>query len=129
LINAIHHVCIETNVYEESINFYTKILGFEIREQSADFHGREFNTWIKKNDAVIELQTPKKEKDQEEKNTGTIGLMHVCFTVSDLDAYIQALDSNGFSDYLNGKKKYEVLGKHLSKLKAPEGTIIELRER
>lgn len=40
-MKKIHHICIQTETYEESINFYTKILGFEIVNESKNFHTRE----------------------------------------------------------------------------------------
>lgn len=57
---SIHHVCIQTQSYEESLRFYTEIMGFEIVSETAGFHGRAYNTWIKLEDFMVELQTPKK---------------------------------------------------------------------
>ena len=39
-IRAIHHVCIQTENYKESLDFYNKILGFEIIKESKNFHKR-----------------------------------------------------------------------------------------
>jgi len=44
--NYVHHICIQTNTYLETLEFYIKALGFEIVEESPNFHGREFNTWL-----------------------------------------------------------------------------------
>ena len=38
----IHHVCIQTNSYEESLDFYTRILGFEIVQETKNFHNRDY---------------------------------------------------------------------------------------
>jgi|GEM_PF-3614566 len=43
----IHHVCIQTSKYEESLGFYTRILGFELVKETKNFHQRAFNTWLK----------------------------------------------------------------------------------
>lgn len=53
----LHHICIQTNHYEESLKFYCKMLDMEIIEETPDFHGREYNTWIKNDSLCIELQT------------------------------------------------------------------------
>ena len=53
--NYVHHICIQTNTYLETLEFYIKALGFEIVEESPNFHGREFNTWLKLGTFYIEL--------------------------------------------------------------------------
>ena len=58
-IKMIHHICIQTENYKESLDFYTRILGFEIVKESKNFHNREYNTWLKLENFMIELQTPK----------------------------------------------------------------------
>ena len=58
----VHHVCIQTEKYEESLDFYTRILGFKIIKETENFHKREYNTWLSLGDFMIELQT-KKEGD------------------------------------------------------------------
>ncbi|MEW6548011.1 MAG: hypothetical protein AB1407_00985 [Spirochaetota bacterium] len=45
-----------------------------------------------------------------------------------MDEAIDRLETQGFKDFLDGKKKYRVFDSFLCKLKAPEGTVIELRE-
>lgn len=42
----IHHVCIETTIYRESIEFYTKVLNFKLVKETPKFHGREYNSWL-----------------------------------------------------------------------------------
>ncbi len=122
-----HHVCIETNSYAESIAFYRDLFGFEILHETKDFHGRDYNTWLQQGKIIIELQT-RKRNSQEQETIGNIGLMHICFSVENLDAFILELERKGFTGFLDGKKKYRVMDGYLSKLRAPEGTIIELRE-
>ncbi len=122
-----HHICIETDDYKESLAFYTKAMGFHILEEKRDFHGRDFNTWIRNGSVIIELQTPKI-AGKELPSLGNRGIRHVCFKVEDLDEAIDRLETQGFKDFLDGKKKYRVFDSFLCKLKAPEGTVIELRE-
>ena len=54
-----HHVCIQTNTYEESLRFYCDLLDMKIVKETAGFHGRAYNTWLQKDRFAIELQTPK----------------------------------------------------------------------
>ncbi len=130
MIKSIHHICIETDRYRESIDFYCSLLGFSIIEETKNFHGREFNTWIRKNDIIIELQTPKEGKTAEKSISDNTGLVHVCFAVDNLLETINMLVEKGFNSF---RKKgddiiYSVKGGELAKIIAPEGTVIELRE-
>ncbi len=130
MIKSIHHLCIETDRYEESINFYCYFLGFKIIEETKDFHGREFNTWLKKDSIIIELQTPKSGEPEVSGFPGQTGLVHVCFIVENLPEAIKELNEKGFTSF---RKKgdeiiYDVKGGSLAKIIAPEGTVIELRE-
>ena len=58
-VKYVHHVCIQTENYEASLDFYTRVLGFEVVSETTNFHGREYNTWLKLGNFMIELQTPK----------------------------------------------------------------------
>lgn len=133
MITSIHHICIETPRYDESIKFYRDLLGFSVVEELRGFHGRAYTTWLEYGSIRIELQTPRLEEPVKdpcarEPVPNQQGLMHVCFAVVDLVSCLEHLDAGGFSCYLPGKRYYQVMGQSLSKLYAPEGTIIELRE-
>jgi glyoxylase I family protein len=134
LIKSIHHICIETDRYSESLKFYCSLLGFAVIEETQNFHGRDFNTWIKKENIIIELQTPKngsiKKNNSDRKSNVQTGIVHVCFIVDNLPGAIDQLLENGVSSF---RKKddmimYRVKDGCLAKLTAPEGTVIELRE-
>ena len=90
-IKMLHHVCIQTDKYKESLDFYTNVLGFKVIRESKDFHTRDYNTWIKFGEFMIELQTAKSN-----------------------DTLHKWSSSNE--------------GEKLFKIKAPEGTEIEIRD-
>jgi glyoxylase I family protein len=121
-----HHICIETNCYDTSLEFYKEVFGFSIIDDKKNFHGREHCTWIKKNDVIIELQTPK-ELLYDTINSN-VGIMHVCFKVKNLEKALNEIEKHNNIQFVNGKKIYEVEGNKLMKIMAPEGTIIEIRE-
>jgi glyoxylase I family protein len=130
LIKSIHHICIETDRYSDSINFYCSLLEFSIIEETKNFHGRDFNTWIKKENIIIELQTPKSGAADSFGPGINTGIVHVCFIVESLSGTIDMLTEKGFDLF---RKKgndiiYNVKGGLLAKITAPEGTVIELRE-
>jgi len=130
LIKSIHHICIETDRYSESIDFYCSLLGFSIIEETKDFHGREFNTWIKKGNIILELQTPKPGEVKSGDSAKQTGIVHVCFIVDNLSVIIDMLLNRGFTSFRKKDDKimYMVKGGYLAKITAPEGTVIELRE-
>lgn len=122
-----HHICIETDDYAASMEFYCSIFGFVVIEENKDFHGRAYNTWLKKNDIIIELQTPKKKSDHTTVQSG-YGLKHICFTVDDLQSVVRALEKKSNVKFYKERKIYEVMGGQLCKIVSPDHVIIELRE-
>lgn len=124
----IHHVCIETTKYKESIEFYTKVLNFSLVKESPNFHGRAYNSWLELNGFYIELQTPKRELLLKENKDGE-GLVHICFYAKDITKELERIKSI-YSDFKlkNGEALYEVEGGKLFKIISPEGTIIEIRD-
>lgn len=130
---TIHHICIQTNQYHESLAFYTRILEFQLVKETPNFHGRGFNTWLKLDNFYIELQTPKlsEEKIFETYNKDAEGIVHFCLYCQSLDAEHLRIQQTGFLDFLpkKGQVLYEVEGGKLLKMKAPEGTIVELRDQ
>ncbi|MBS5937441.1 VOC family protein [Clostridium sartagoforme] len=129
-IKMIHHVCIQTGKYKESLDFYTKILGFEIISETPNFHGRDFNTWIKLGSFMIELQTPKKGDIFNDWSSLNSGPVHLAFMVDNVEEEYERIKSLGYKNFKlkNGEVVYKVLGQNLLKIKAPEGTEIEMRD-
>lgn len=127
--NFLHHICIQTNSYLETLEFYTKVLSFEIVEESPNFHGREFNTWLKLGAFYIELQTGKQGEKLAVANSNSEGLVHFCLWVENLQKEVDRLKGlNSHFILKNGEVIYHVENGYLCKLKAPEGTIVELRD-
>lgn len=121
----VHHICIQTNTYEETKNFYLA-LGFSLSLETPNFHGRSYNTWLKLGDFYIELQTGKKTLNSF--NAESEGIQHFCLYTDNLEAIIDSLKD--YSDNFikkNDEIIYHVENGELFKIKAPEGTIIEFR--
>lgn len=124
----VHHVCIETSTYNESIFFYTKVLNFSLKKETSNFHGRDYNSWLELNGFYIELQTPKN-TDEKEFSQNITGLVHICFFVDNIVQELERIKSvyNKFK-LKNNEILYNVEGGLLFKIIAPEGTIIEIRD-
>ena len=124
----VHHVCIETSKYDESIFFYTNVLNFSLKKETPNFHGRDYNSWLELDGFYIELQTPKN-KERKESIPNDKGLVHICFFVADIFKELERIKLiyNNFK-LKNNEILYNVEGGNLFKLIAPEGTIIEIRD-
>lgn len=129
-IKNIHHICIQTECYRESIEFYTKILGFEIIKVTPDFHNRDYNTWLGLGTFMIELQTPKRDEALNKWSSSNEGIVHACFLVENVHEEYRRIKGLGYNSFKNknGEEIYKVEDGYLFKLRAPEGTEIEIRE-
>ena len=129
-VKYVHHVCIQTENYEASLDFYTRVLGFEVVSETTNFHGREYNTWLKLDNFMIELQTPKEGDNFNKWSSLTSGPVHIAFMVDNVEQEYEKIKSLGYNDFKlkDGKVVYKVLGESLFKIKAPEGTEIEMRD-
>lgn len=126
----IHHVCIQTNDYKNSLDFYNQILDFEIVQETKNFHNREYNTWLKCGDFMIELQTPKNNIPLNNYSTLNEGIVHMCFFVDNIHSEYEKIKSCGYTKFKlkNDKEIYKVENGFLFKVIAPEGTEIEFRD-
>lgn len=126
----IHHVCIQTEKYKESLDFYTRILEFKIVKETPDFHNRDFNAWLQLEGFMIELQTPKRGERLNQWSSLNEGIIHMCFLVENVQKEYERIKSLGYTSFKNKDEEeiYKVEDGFLFKVKAPEGTEIEIRD-
>lgn len=129
-MRTLHHLCIQTDCYEASVDFYCRVLEFQVVKETPNFHDRFYNTWLKYGDLMIELQTNKVDETLKDYAYSNKGLAHFCFLVDDLEAEYERIKELGYHDFKskNGEDIYIVEGGKLLKVVSPEGTIIELRD-
>lgn len=129
-IKSFHHVCIQTDKYKESLFFYTEILGFKVVKETPNFHTRDYNTWLELKGIMIELQTPKSDTTLNKWSNMNGGPVHLGFVVEDVKKAYDSIIAKGYSDFKdkNGEHVYFVENGWLFKIKAPEGTEIEIRD-
>lgn len=125
----IHHICIQTNTYEESKRFYMDILGFKLINETPNFHGRDYNTWLDLNGFMIELQTGKDVLDKYNKESE--GIVHFALYEDNIDEFVSKIKDNKDIKFKkkDGQIIYQVEDSKLVKLIAPEGTIVEIRDK
>lgn len=129
-MKQLHHLCIQTDTYDASLDFYRRIFEFEIVKETPGFHGRFYNTWLRHGSLMIELQTHKADEVLNAFSESNRGLVHFCFIVDDIEREYARIKQLGYDQFKqkNGADIYEVEGGKLFKVIAPEGTIIELRD-
>jgi len=130
-MRRLHHICIQTDMYDESVQFYTKILGFDLIKESPNFHTRLFNSWLQQGDMMIELQTNKADKKLIEYKGNNKGIVHFCMLVDNIEEEYLRIKNLGFNRFKSkkGEDVYKVENGKLFKILAPEGTIIEIRDQ
>ena len=125
----VHHICIQTEHYEESLAFYCDALGFELVQETPEFHTRRYNTWLRLGVFYIELQTAKSGERLVPFQPDSEGIVHLCLWVEDLEREVVRMKQRGANFRLkDGREIYQVENGRLCKVIAPEGTIIELRD-
>ena len=124
----IHHICIQTNCYEESKKFYMEVLGFELVKETMDFHGRDYNTWLDLNGFMIELQTGKEPLGKYNKDVE--GIVHFAFYEENIEKFVANINDTKNIEFKKKEENiiYQVENSKLVKLIAPEGTIVEIRD-
>lgn len=125
----IHHICIQTNCYEESKRFYIEVLGFKLLEETINFHGKDYNTWLDLNGFMIELQTGK--EFLEKYNKDSEGIVHFALYEENIEEFMLKIKDKKNIKFKKKEDKivYQVENSKLVKLIAPEGTIVEIRDK
>jgi len=126
----IHHICIQTDNYNESLKFYKNILGFSVFKETKNFHKRAYNSWLELNSFMIELQTKKEDQKLIDYSKNSKGINHICFLVDDIEKEYIRIKELGYNKFKrkNNSDIYIVENEKLLKIIAPEGTIIEIRD-
>jgi len=133
MIKTIDHIGIMTNDLQQSVEFYTEVLGFSV---SAKIEMDEVGfsaIFIKKNGSKIELMgyrgaIPKRSEGIEIKmGGGSIPINdHITFSVDDLEATVTELKEKGVEFGLEPIQLEG--GMKLASFKDPNGVLIELVE-
>lgn len=126
----IHHICIQTDVYEESLAFYTGVLNFRKVMETENFHSRKYNTWLESEGFMIELQTLKKGEVPAAVSSDSLGLVHFCLYTDNITREFNRMKEDSLCRFKkkDGKVIYNVEKGSLFKVIAPEGSVIEIRD-
>jgi glyoxylase I family protein len=126
-LNRIHHIAIIVSDYARSKDFYTRILGFNIVQET---YRRERDSYkldlALRDDYVIELfsfPTPPPRVSRPE----ATGLRHLAFEVDDLDATVAYLDTHGVVS--EPIRVDEITGRRFTFIQDPDNLPLEFYEK
>ena len=124
----VHHIAITVNNLEESVIFYTQVLGFEIAKKFAREDMGAYATFVKLNDFQIELWQfqDMKENSNPLNDIKVRGIRHIAFEVNDLNETISNLKEKGLE---LTEPKLGASGHNYSFTKDPNGVALEFYEK
>jgi len=124
----VHHIAITVNNLEESVNFYTQVLGFEIAKKFSRKDMGAYATFVKLDDFQIELwQFQNMKKNFNSLNDIKVrGIRHIAFEVDNLKETISKLADKGleFSEPKLGASEH-----NYSFTTDPNGVALEFYEK
>jgi glyoxylase I family protein len=126
-LNHVHHIAIICKNYEASKNFYTKILGFTIKQEVYRKERDSYKLDLSLNGKyVIELfsfpNTPARPSRPE-----AAGLRHIAFEVDDIDATVTELQKNNVA--AEPVRVDEFTNKKFTFIADPDDLPVEFYER
>jgi glyoxylase I family protein len=126
MLKNIHHIAIICSDYEQSKNFYTNVLGFEIISENYRAERQSYKLDLALNGTYcIELFSFPNPPQRPSKPEAT-GLRHLAFAVENLDATIATLkNKNCFPEHV---RVDEFTGKRFTFIADPDNLPIELYE-
>lgn len=140
-INRIDHVSINVNDLSAAKAFFLE-LGLEVQAEW-EMDGEQLDRIVGLRDVkttcvgmgmpdgqawveLVQFQTPRDEKGNQQSFANTLGIRHICFNVNDIEAIVSKLKKNGtavFSEIQQYEESYK-----LCYVRGPEGIILELAE-
>ncbi|MBN1883817.1 MAG: VOC family protein [Deltaproteobacteria bacterium] len=115
------HVGIKSNNVEKSLDFYTRILGFQILEK-VDMVGRSFY-FIGNDETKIEIEDANPGDVRLDCSTG-YGLYHIALIVKDIDALAERLKAEGVTFIMEPIQLRE--DRKIAFIEDPDGVHIQL---
>lgn len=126
-LNRIHHIAIIVSNYAQSKDFYTRILGFNIIQETYRKERDSYKLDLAlRDDYIIELfsfPTPPPRVSRPE----ATGLRHLAFEVDDLDATVAYLDTHGVTS--EPVRVDEITGKRFTFISDPDNLPLEFYEK
>jgi len=124
----VNHVAITVNNLEESVNFYTQVLGFKIAKKFERKDMGGYATFVKLDDFQIELWQfqDMKENSNPLNDIKVRGLRHIAFEVDNLKETIFKLANKGLEF---SEPKFGASGHNYSFTTDPNGVALEFYEK
>jgi len=125
-LKAIDHIAVFTVNINESVRFYTEVLG--LKEIKRIPNGDNVLVYMKVNDtSAIELFDHEKEITYSEHSPSSSGVAHICLSVTGIEEWNEHLKKHNV-EFTLPLCALEHLGKKVLLFKDPNGVVIELSE-
>ncbi len=125
-IKAIDHIAINTVDIEESVAFYTQVMGFELIKRVPN--GDNTLVYLRVNElSTLELFDHEKAIGYCEHPEDASGVAHIAFAVSGINEWNERLKARGV-EFTLPLCTLEHLGKNVLLFKDPSGVVVELSE-
>jgi len=126
MIIGIDHIALTVRSLEESVNFYTNMLSFEV-EQRFEYKERGLTIqFLSIGEVQLELFGYSKEVAEQERKPLQAGIAHMAFEVDNLDETYVELQKRGIK--FEGEPRTAMMGQRILFLSDPDGNRIELVE-
>ena len=126
MIIGIDHIALTVKSLEQSVNFYTNMLGFEA-EQRFEYNERGLTIqFLSIGEVQLELFGYSKEVAEQERKPLQAGIAHMAFEVENLDETYVELQKRGI--IFEGEPRTAMMGQRILFLSDPDGNRIELVE-
>lgn len=141
MVINLHHTGVSVRDLEKSIKFYTEVMGMEIDYRAyhkgdrvskvVDITDAELDVCVvKRGEVRLELidYRNKEKKDSSYKDQTSPGLIHIAFTVADIDKEYEKIKSMGYI-FNSPPMVTRVNGPKICYFRGPDNVIIELYEK
>ena len=126
ILKAIDHIAINTVDINESVRFYSEVMGFKEGERIPN--GDNTLVYMLVNDhSAIELFDCEKDIAYSEHDEDRSGTIHIAFSVCDIHAWNEHLKKHN-AEFTVPLCELEHLKKNVLLFKDPNGVVIELNE-
>ncbi len=126
IINGVDHIAVNAVDIEESVRFYSHVMGFELIKRVPN--GDSILVYLKiNNNCTLELFDWEKEIQYYELPENSSGTAHIALNVSGINEWYDHLKKNNV-EFTLPLCALNHLGKNVLLFKDPNGVIIELSE-
>ncbi|NLJ88011.1 MAG: hypothetical protein GX327_04415 [Epulopiscium sp.] len=127
MLKKLHHICLVSSNYQETIKFYVETLGFEIFRESfsSNWNGQKLELYYN-GEYMLEIFVVEDDNRKKKNEEVFTGLNHLSFLVDDVENVINKLRSKNIET--SEVKLDNATGKKYAFFYDPDGIKLEIYE-